>query len=186
MQFEQLGFILISKDFLRKTLSISNNKKKIEEIGKELGEIIAHEYIPYLFPNVNGITLAQFLEIWFTRFQSFKHRIEIMTKDDENNDKNTIVEVINKDINDTKEEKEENKVLNDYLKRGERKEIHSFALYHAINSNFSLALKAMIQALIESTLKSPVEFKDVSSNSISFSFSFYSSNNNNRNKDNSY
>jgi hypothetical protein len=177
MQFEQLGFILISKDLLRKTFAELHDEKRLEEVGRELGLIVAHEYMTYFFPNVNISTLPQFLEIWFRRFQSFKHRVDISTIN--NNDKNEDVDLINKDIKDKKEEKE---VVDNYLQRQiqRQEEIHSFALYHEININFSLVLKAELEVLIEPIVKSPVTFKELTANSISFSFSSFSSNTNNK------
>ncbi|MDQ3853660.1 MAG: hypothetical protein M3299_12595, partial [Thermoproteota archaeon] len=44
MYFEELGFILVSKNFLRKTFE-GLNQKHIEELGKEYGMTIAKEYI---------------------------------------------------------------------------------------------------------------------------------------------
>jgi hypothetical protein len=175
MQFEQLGFILVSKDFLRKTFAELQNEKSLEEVGRELGLIVAHEYMTYFIPNVNIITLVQFLEIWFRRFQSFKHRVDISSANSansaNNNDKNEDVDLINKDIKDKKEE-------DNYLQRQE--ETHSFSLYHDININFSLVLKAELEVLIEPIVKSPVTFKELTANSISFSFSSFSSNTNNK------
>ncbi len=62
MYFEQLGFILVSKDFLRKTYS-RLNQSDIEEFGRELGLSVAREYMSYFFPQVNNTTLVEFLDI---------------------------------------------------------------------------------------------------------------------------
>jgi hypothetical protein len=43
--FEQLGFILVSKDFLRNVFSQLKEKRDIEEIGRKLGHTIAKEYV---------------------------------------------------------------------------------------------------------------------------------------------
>lgn len=75
MYFEELGFLLVSKNFLRKTFE-ALDEKHIEELGKEYGMTIAKEYISYFYPQVNVDTLIQFLEIWFKRFQSCQHRVE--------------------------------------------------------------------------------------------------------------
>ena len=75
MYFEELGFLLVSKNFLRKTFE-RLDQQHIEELGKEYGVTIAKEYVSYFYPQVNIDTLIQFLEIWFKRFQSFQHRIE--------------------------------------------------------------------------------------------------------------
>jgi hypothetical protein len=76
MQFEELGFILVSKDFLRKIFSVVDDEKDIQEFGKEFGTTIAKEYVSYFYPQVNSITLVQFLDYWFRRFQSCKHIVE--------------------------------------------------------------------------------------------------------------
>jgi len=75
MYFEQLGFILVSKDFLRKVFSKIEREKDIEEFGRELGLTTAKEYVSYFFPQVNSHTLVQFLDLWFRRFQSYQHRV---------------------------------------------------------------------------------------------------------------
>jgi hypothetical protein len=57
MYFEQLGFLLVSKDFLRKTFNAipSNNEQNtIDEFAKELGNTVAKEYVSYFFPEVNS------------------------------------------------------------------------------------------------------------------------------------
>ncbi|HEU4444475.1 MAG TPA: hypothetical protein VFR94_07375 [Nitrososphaeraceae archaeon] len=94
MYFEELGFILVSKNFLRKTFE-GLEQRHIEELGKEYGMTIAKEYISYFYPQVNADTLIQFLEIWFKRFQSWQHRI------DENNNNYTLHHyfTVNHDIN---------------------------------------------------------------------------------------
>jgi hypothetical protein len=75
MYFEELGFILVSKDFLRKTFE-RLDEKHIEELGKEYGMTIAKEYFSYFYPEVNSNTLIEFLDkIWFRTFQSYQHRV---------------------------------------------------------------------------------------------------------------
>jgi len=92
MYFEELGFILVSKNFLRKTFE-ALDQKHIEELGKEYGMTIAKEYISYFYPQVNVDTLIQFLEIWFKRFQSWQH------KTDQDNNRNLHYFTVNHDIN---------------------------------------------------------------------------------------
>jgi hypothetical protein len=130
MQFEELGFILVSRDFLRKIFSVIEDEKHIEDFGKEFGATMAKEYVSYFYPQVNKNTLVQFLDYWLRRFQSCKHVAE------------------DKD-------------------RGQK---HYFTVNHDINIKFSLALKAILEGLIEPISKTAVEFKDITSNSISFSF----------------
>jgi hypothetical protein len=75
MYFEELGFLLVSKNFLRRTFE-ALDQKYIEDLGREYGLTIAREYVSYFYPQVNTNTLIQFLEIWFKRFQSFQHRVD--------------------------------------------------------------------------------------------------------------
>ena len=154
MHFEQLGFLLVSKDFLRKTFAELQDEKRLEELGKELGLTVAKEYVSYCFPKVDSCTLIQFLDIWFRRLQSYKHIVDTSRV----NDINVIIEEGRR-----KENEEEYQQL-------QRKEIHYFTVNHDININFSIALKAGLEGLIEPIIKSPIIFKQITSNSISFSF----------------
>jgi hypothetical protein len=90
MYFEELGFILVSKDFLRKTFAELNGSN-VEELGRNIGLTVAREYVSYFFPQVTSDTLVNFLNIWFKRFQSYKHEF-----DDSNN---YHYFVVNHDIN---------------------------------------------------------------------------------------
>jgi hypothetical protein len=76
MYFERLGFLLVSKDFLRNVFSQLKGKKEIDEIGRRLGQTIAKEYVSYFYPEVNSTTLIEFLGLWFRRFQSYHHRVD--------------------------------------------------------------------------------------------------------------
>jgi hypothetical protein len=128
MYFEELGFILVSKDFLRKIFSskIVSDQTYLEDFGKELGLTVAKEYVTYFFPEVNSHSMTQFLDAWFRRFQSCQHRVN-----------------------------------------GNR---HCFSVNHDINMNFSIAMKAMLEELIEPIIKNPVDFKELTPNTIVFSF----------------
>jgi hypothetical protein len=130
MQFEELGFILVSKDFLRKIFSVIDDEKHIQDFGKEFGTTMAKEYVSYFYPQVNSNTLVQFLDYWFRRFQSCKHIVE---------------------DSDTSQR-------------------HYFTVSHDINIKFSVALKAILEGLIEPVSKTTVEFKDITANSLTFSF----------------
>jgi hypothetical protein len=127
MFFDELGFILVGKEFLRKTFS-GLNEKHVEELGRDLGSTVAKEYVSYFFPEVNSDTLVKFLDLWFMRFQSYQHRV-----DDQNNR-------------------------------------NYFIVNHDINMNFSIALKAMLEGLIEPVFKRSIDFKDLTSRTITFSF----------------
>jgi len=72
--FEHLGFILVSKDFLRSVFTQLKEKEQIEEMGRKLGQIAATEYVSFFYPEVNIDTLIQFLGLWFRRFQLYQHR----------------------------------------------------------------------------------------------------------------
>jgi hypothetical protein len=130
MQFEELGFILVSKDFLRKIFSVIDDEKHIQDFGKEFGTTMAKEYVSYFYPQVNSNTLVQFLDYWFRRFQSCKHMVE----------------------------------------NSDRSQKHYFTVNHDINIKFSVALKAILEGLIEPVSKTTVEFKDITANSLTFSF----------------
>jgi hypothetical protein len=60
--FEELRFIPVSRDFLRKLLINIEDPKYIEEFGSELGLTISKEYVSYFFPEVNPYTLIEFLD----------------------------------------------------------------------------------------------------------------------------
>ena len=130
MQFEELGFILVSKDFLRKTFNVIDDEKHIQDFGKEFGTTMAKEYVSYFYPQVNSHTLVQFLDYWFRRFQSCKHIVE----------------------------------------DSGRSQSHYFTVNHDINIKFSLALKAILEGLIEPVSKTTVEFREITANSLTFSF----------------
>jgi hypothetical protein len=73
--FQELGFILMSKDFLRKSYS-RIQAEDLADDAKELGGL-AKEYISYFFLDVNTYTLLEFLELWFSKFQSFQHKVDV-------------------------------------------------------------------------------------------------------------
>jgi hypothetical protein len=128
--FEELGFIPVSKDFLRKTFSLID-EKNLDDLGRELGLTVAREYVTYFYAEVNGLTLLQFLNLWLKRYQSFQHKIVEKTSE------------------------------------GEK---HYFTINHDINLNFSLALRAIIEGLVEPIIKRSVEVKNITENSLAFSF----------------
>jgi hypothetical protein len=135
MYFEELGFIPVCKDFLRKVfgrIEEEDVQNYLIDDSRELGLIAAKEYIPYFYSESNGDTLVQFLEKWFCKFQCHQHRV-----DNDNNNYNLH---------------------------------HYFIVNHDINMNFSIALKAFLEALIEPIIKRPVKFNSLTQNAISFSF----------------
>jgi hypothetical protein len=134
MYFEELGFIPVCKDFLRKVFGRIKEEEDVQNYliddSRELGLIAAKEYIPYFYSESNGDTLVQFLDKWFCKFQCHQHRVD-----------------------------------NNYNNRR-----HYFIVNHDINMNFSIALKAFLEALIEPIIKRPIKFNSLTQNAISFSF----------------
>jgi hypothetical protein len=163
MYFEQLGFILVSKDFLRKTFS-RLNENDVEEFGRELGLTVAKEYISYFFPEVSNTTLVEFLDIWFRRFQFYQHRVREESAQEES-DVNAILPP-----HFSRSNAAEPKA--DFNQKQLEKQLHLFTVSHDINMNFSLVLKAILEGLVEPITKSPVIFKDITATSIAFSIKF--------------
>jgi hypothetical protein len=95
---ECFGFILVSKDFLRKVFSKIEKAEDIEEFGRELGLTTAKEYVSYFFPQVNSKSLVQYLDLWFRRFQSYQHRFDNDRNNNNHNPKRHYYTVIH-DIN---------------------------------------------------------------------------------------
>ena len=122
--FQELGFILSSKDFVRKLMGRIEEKYLIED-AKELGLTVARDYVPYFFIEVNSYTLLEFLEVWLGRFP-FQHRID--------------------------------------FKR------HSYSINHELGMNYSIFFREYMTALIESMIKSPVNFSVIAPNTVTFSF----------------
>lgn len=72
--FEGLGFVPLSKDIMRQLLSKIDDRSLIE-CGNQLGSTVARAYVSYFFHDVNKHTLLEFLDVWFSRFQSYEHKI---------------------------------------------------------------------------------------------------------------
>jgi len=75
MYFHELGFIPTSKDVITTWLNRIEEKDLIED-AKEFGSTRAREYIAYFFGDVTIYTLIEFLEILFSRFQAYQHKID--------------------------------------------------------------------------------------------------------------
>jgi hypothetical protein len=174
MHFEQLGFLLVSKNFLRKIFSSELDENKITEYGRELGMIAAKEYVSFFFPEVNSNTVTQFLDIWFRRFQVYRHRVEdISSINCDSNSKEK--EGAGEDIITTTSRKKEDKSRLAYLEKQQQqqhqlRQRHVFTLSHDINMNFSISLKATLEGLVEPIIKSPICFREITASSITFSF----------------
>lgn len=76
IHFEELGFILVSKEFLRIAFNKIYNKEELAEFGQVLGQTIAKQYVPYFFSRVDSNNLVKYLDLWLKRFESYQHRIE--------------------------------------------------------------------------------------------------------------
>jgi hypothetical protein len=163
MYFEQLGFILVSKDFLRKTFS-RLNENDIEEFGRELGLTVAKEYISYFFPEVSNTTLVEFLDIWFRRFQFYQHRVREESAQEESD--------VNAALSPHFSSSNAAEPKADFNQKQLERQLHLFTVSHDINMNFSLVLKAILEGLVEPITKSPVIFKDITATSIAFSIKF--------------
>ena len=97
MYLEKLGFIPVSKDFMR-TIFSRIEEEDIEAYSRDLGNIIVNEYAS-LFFHLNRETLIQFLELWLGRFQNCEHRIDVIDgKNNNNNDTRQHTFSINHDI----------------------------------------------------------------------------------------
>ncbi|HVB66150.1 MAG TPA: hypothetical protein VND01_00475 [Candidatus Acidoferrales bacterium] len=72
--FEDLGFVPVPKDFLRKWLP-RINEKSLSSDATELGSVIAREYISYFFQDCNNDTLIEFLNLWLGRLGPHQHKI---------------------------------------------------------------------------------------------------------------
>jgi hypothetical protein len=87
---EKADFIVISQDFFRRIFG-KIDEKSFEDYGNELGLSVVNDYTASFFPEINGHTIIQFLEKWFSHFQSYQHRV------DEGNSRHTFS--LNHDIN---------------------------------------------------------------------------------------
>jgi hypothetical protein len=74
MYFSELGFIPTSKESIRIWLEKLEEKDIIED-AKEFGRTRAQDYVMYFFGEVTIHTLLQFLEILFSRFPAYQHKI---------------------------------------------------------------------------------------------------------------
>lgn len=70
--FEELGFVPISKEMLRRLMCRIQEDTLIRDSG-ELGSSDARECIAYIFHQINASTLLQFLDLLCSGFQSFSH-----------------------------------------------------------------------------------------------------------------
>ena len=72
--FQELGFIPMSKDILRAWINKIEERELIIQ-AKDFG-LSAVELIVYFCGELNVDTMIKFLEILFSRFQSYQHHIE--------------------------------------------------------------------------------------------------------------
>jgi hypothetical protein len=168
MQFKQLGFIPTSRHFLKKVFE-KLDEKYIEDIGRELGLTIAREYVSYFFPKVTPQTLVEYLDLWFARFQSFHHTTFEKSQDEETKrqqqqlEQNLSSNYNIKTVRTQHVHEYEEDISTEYI-------LHNYILNHEININFTMAMKSMLEGLIEPLIKRNVNFKELTNSSISFSF----------------
>jgi hypothetical protein len=74
MYFHELGFIPTSKEAIRIWLNKLGEKDIIQD-AKEFGSTRGREYIMYFFGDVTAYKLIRFLEILFSRFSAYQHKI---------------------------------------------------------------------------------------------------------------
>jgi hypothetical protein len=100
MYFEELGFIPVCKDFLRKVFGRIEEEEDVQNYliddSRELGLVAAKEYLPYFYSESNNDTLVQFLDKWFCKFQCHQHRVD---NDNNYNNRQHHYFIVNHDIN---------------------------------------------------------------------------------------
>jgi hypothetical protein len=75
IHFEELGFLLVSKDLLR--VAFENLDEKCSRVlGREHGLSVTREYLSFFFPDINQDNLVKFLDLWFKRYPSYKHKTD--------------------------------------------------------------------------------------------------------------
>src|SRR3989442_6024744 len=72
---EQLKFIPVSKDFLRLIFEYMP-RDQIEEIGRKLGESVAHEEVLLLFSRLTHGTVLSFIDLSASHFDAWDHQYE--------------------------------------------------------------------------------------------------------------
>lgn len=72
---EKADFIVISQDFFRRIFG-KIDEKSLQDYGNELGLAVVSDYTASFFPEINGHSVVQFLEKWFSHFQSYQHRVD--------------------------------------------------------------------------------------------------------------
>ncbi len=76
--FEQLGFILVGKDLVRRWLDRIDEEVLIED-AKELGSQIVDEYIAHMYHKVDEQALVDFLDSWFSKIGRYDHEVNDRT-----------------------------------------------------------------------------------------------------------
>ena len=74
MYFHELGFIPTSKEAMRIWLNKLDEKDLIEE-AKDFGSKRAREYVVYFFGELTAQSVIKFLEVLFSRFPAYQHKI---------------------------------------------------------------------------------------------------------------
>jgi hypothetical protein len=72
--FEEVGSIPVPKGILR-GLFDSLDKNCLDELGRKTGSA-AREYVAYFYHEVNSDTLLLYLDLSFSRFQAYQHKVD--------------------------------------------------------------------------------------------------------------
>ena len=71
----RLGFIPVSKDFLRLVFD-SLRQEQVEHIARDLGESAAHEELLFLFQHITPASIIMFMDLWASHFDAWDHKYE--------------------------------------------------------------------------------------------------------------
>src|ERR1700730_9961260 len=71
----QFGFFSVAKKLLQMTF-VKYSDKEIDEIGEEIGSKAQKEIIRHLYGKVNKKTVLDYIDIFGTRFEGFRHFTE--------------------------------------------------------------------------------------------------------------
>lgn len=72
----ELGFIPISKDFLRLVFD-SLRQEQIDNIARLLGESAAHEELFFLFQQISPASILMFMDLWASHFDAWDHKYDL-------------------------------------------------------------------------------------------------------------
>ena len=76
--FEQLGFMLIGKDLVRRWMD-RMDEEILREDARELGSQVVSEYVAHMYHRVDGEVLVEFLNVWFRKISEYSHQVNDKT-----------------------------------------------------------------------------------------------------------